>query len=128
MAMDAAHKRYGFRTLGFMGAYVGINVGAIFGAFDDARPPGAWLLALAVAAPVAGHMWATLALMRETDEFVSGVMARRFILAAGTAIALFTAWGFLESYADAPHAPGWMSYMLFWAAYSVVTPFIRTAR
>lgn len=128
MAMDAAHRRYAARTFGFMGAYVGINVGAIFGAFDDAKAPGAWLLALAVSAPVVGHIWATLALMRETDEFVSGVMARRFVIASGAAFSISTAWGFLETYADTPHAPGWLVYPLFWAAYSLVTPFVRTTR
>jgi putative oxidoreductase len=128
MAMDAAHKRYRLRTALFMGGYVAVNTAAIFGAFDDRRGPGAWLLGLVVAAPIVGHLWATLALMQEVDEFVRGVMARRFIIGAGAAIALFSAWGFLESYAHAPHAPGWIVYMLFWAAYCVATPFVRSTR
>lgn len=126
--MDDAHKRYVFRTLGFMGGYVGINTAAIFGAFDDIQQPGAWALALAVAAPVAGQIWATLALMRNTDEYMRALIAKRFILAAGVSMALFSAWGFGESYADAAHVPGWIIYPLFWGAYGVVSAFVRTSR
>lgn len=128
MSYDAASRRYALRTGAFMAGYVAINAAAIFGAFDDLRAPGSWLFALAVAAPVAGHIWATLALMRESDEFVRGLMAKRFILASGLAMAVFSAWGFLESYADAPHAPGWLVFALFWACYGLVTPFVRTTR
>ena len=124
----AAHRKYVIRTLAFMSGYVAVNVGAIFGAFDDIRSPvAAWVLALVVAAPVAGQIWATLSLMRESDEFVRGVTAKQFILAAGIAMALFSAWGFGESYADAPHAPGWLIYPLFWAVFGLVSPFIRTS-
>ena len=111
-----------------MAGYVAINGGAIAGAFDDIRGPGAWALGLAVAAPVAGQIWATLALMRDSDEFVRALTAKRFILASGLAMAIFSAWGFVESYAHAPHVPGWAVYPLFWAAFGVVSPFVRTSR
>lgn len=126
--MDISHRRYVARTLAFMGGYVVINSLAIAGAFDDLARPGAWVLALAVAAPVAGQIWATLALMQDSDEYVRALTAKRFILAAGLAIALFSAWGFLESYAHAPHVPGWMIYPLFWACFGVTSPFVRTTR
>jgi hypothetical protein len=126
--MDAAHRRYRFRTAAFMSGYVAVNVAAIAGAFDDRSAPGSYALALAVAAPIAGQIWATLALMRDTDEFVRALMAKRFIIASGAAMALFSAWGFLESYAFAPHIPGWMIYPLFWLAYGAVSPFVRTTR
>lgn len=123
-----AQRRYVIRTMAFMSGYVAINVAAIFGAFDDiVGQPAAWLLAAAVSAPVAGQIWATLALMRESDEFMRAVAAKQFILASGIAMALFCAWGFAESYADAPHAPGWMIYPLFWAVFGCVAPFIRTS-
>ena len=127
MFSDTAHRQYFFRTAGFMSGYIGINLAAIFGAFDDLQKPGAYLMAAAVAAPVAGQIWATLALMRDSDEFVRGLTAKRFIIAAGLAMALFTAWGFGETYADAPHVPGWMIYPLFWAMFGVVSPFVRTS-
>ena len=128
MAMDPAHRRYTLRTAAFMSGYVAINIAAIAGAFDDLRGPGAWLMGLAVAAPVAGQIWATIALMNEADEFVRALTGKRFIVASGLAMAILSAWGFLESYAHAPHAPGWMIYPLFWAMFGVASPLIRTSR
>lgn len=128
MNANLANRRYLVRTGLFMAGYVAINVAAIAGAFDDLTRPGAWVLGLAVAAPIAGQIWATLALMRDSDEFVRTLTAKRFIIASGLAMALFSAWGYLESYARAPHAPGWLVYVLFWAAFGVISPFIRSTR
>jgi len=125
---DPAHRRYLARTMAFMGGYVAVNVAAILGAFDDLEAPGTGALGLAVSAPVAGQMWATLALMNEADEFVRALTAKRFIVASGLSMALFSAWGFLESYAEAPHAPGWLIYPLFWGVFGLVSPFVRTTR
>lgn len=125
---DPAQRRYVLRTWAFMLPYVLFNLAAISGAFDGRSPPGSYLLGLAVAAPIAGHIWATLALMRDADEFVRALTAKRFIIASGIAMAAFSAWGFIESYADAPHAPGWFIYVLFWLAYGVTAPFVRTTR
>lgn len=128
MAMDIAHRRYVIRTVAFMTPYVLMNVAAMSGAFDGRTTPGSWLLGLAVAAPVAGQIWATLALMRDADEYVRALTAKRFILAAGSAIGVFTAWGFCEEYAKAPHVPGYMIYPLFWLCYGMISPFVRTTR
>ena len=124
----AAQARYIKRTVAFMGGYLAIMVAVIFGAFDDVQgTPAAWGLALAVTAPVAGQIWTTLAVMRESDEFVRAVMAKQFILAAGVVMALFTGWGFAESFADAPHAEGWLIYPMFWAALGVIAPFVKSS-
>jgi putative oxidoreductase len=124
-----AGRRYVFRTLGFMSGYVAVNVAAIFGAFDDIRSPvAAWALALTVSAPVVGQIWATLSMMRESDEYVRALIAKQFILAAGLAMAIASVWGFGESYADAPHQPAWLIYPLFWACYGVISPFVRSSR
>ena len=125
---SSAHKRYVVRTMAFMSGYVAVNVAAIFGAFDDIRSPvAAWALALTVSAPVIGQIWATLSLMRESDEFVRAVVAKQFILAAGLAMALASVWGFGESYADATHIPAWLIYPLFWACFGVIAPFVRSS-
>ncbi|WP_332639725.1 hypothetical protein [Brevundimonas sp.] len=125
---NTAQRRYVIRTLAFMGGYVAIMVAVIFGALDDIQgTPAAWGLALTVTAPIVGQIWATLAVMRDSDEFVRAVMAKQFILAAGISMALFTAWGFAESFADAPHAEGWLIYPLFWASLGVVAPFIKSS-
>lgn len=123
-----AQRKYVIRTLAFIGGYVAIMVAAIFGAFDEIQgTPAAWALALTVTAPIVGQIWTTLAVMRESDEFVRAVMAKQFILAAGISMALFTAWGFAESFADAPHAEGWLIYPLFWASLGVVAPFLKSS-
>lgn len=125
----AAGRKYVFRTMAFMSGYVAINVAAIFGAFDDiASTPAAWALALAVSAPVVGQIWATLSLMRDSDEFMRAVTAKQFIVASGLSMAAATVWGFGESYADAPHVPAWIIYPLFWACFGIVAPFIRSSR
>lgn len=124
----SAQRKYVIRTVAFMGGYAAIMVAVIFGAFDDIQgKPAAWLLAASVTAPVAGQIWTTLAVMRDSDEFVRAVMAKQFILAAGVAMALFTGWGFAESFADAPHAEGWLIYPLFWAALGLIAPFVKSS-
>ena len=70
----------------------------------------------------------TLALMRESDEFVRAMTAKQFIIATGVAMAIAVFWGFCETFANAPHLPAWLIYPLFWAAQGVVSPFIRSSR
>lgn len=124
----SAQKRYVVRTLAFMGGYCFIMVAIIFGAFDAVQDtPAAWLLALAVTAPICGQIWTTLTCMRESDEFVRAVMAKQFILSAGVAMALFTGWGFAETFANAPHAEGWWIYPLFWAVFGLTAPFLKSS-
>ncbi|MDB5420178.1 MAG: hypothetical protein JWR59_125 [Brevundimonas sp.] len=127
-ASTPPQKRYVVRTLAFMGGYSLIMVAVIFGAFDQIQhKPAAWLLALTVTAPICGQIWTTLAYMRESDEFMRAVMAKQFILSAGIAMALFTGWGFAESFANAPHAEGWLIYPLFWAVQGVTAPFLKSS-
>ena len=124
-----AGKRYVLRTAAFMGGYGAIMLAVMFGAFDDIRStPAAWILAAAVTAPIIGQIWATLSLMRESDEFVRAVLAKQFIVAAGLAMALFSGWGFAETFVGMPHAPGWFIYPLFWALFAVVAPFIKSSQ
>jgi len=124
-----AGRRYVLRTFGFMAAYVAICVAMMTTDLFDGvigRPVG-WALAAMVVAPVVGQIWATLALMRDSDEFVRMVTAKQFIIASGLAMAAATFWGFGESFAGAPHLPAWLIYPLFWAAFGLVSPFIRSS-
>lgn len=126
----SAHRRYVIRTMAFTAPYVAICVAMMTtDAFDDLMgKPAAWLLAAAVSAPVIGQIWATLALMRESDEFVRGVTAKRFIVASGLTLAAAAFWGFGESFAGAPHLQTWLIVPVFWAMFGVVSPFIKTSR
>ena len=97
-------------------------------AFDEIiGKPAGWGLAAAVSAPVVGQLWATLSLIRESDEFVRAVTAKQFIISAGLAMALATFWGFAETFAAAPHLPGWLVYAAFWGIFGCVTPFVRAS-
>ena len=40
---------------------------------------------------------------------------------------LFGDFGARQNFAGAPHLPAWLIYPLFWAAYGVVSPFIRAS-
>ena len=123
-----ADRKYVIRTMAFTIPYVAVNMAAIFGAFDEIiGKPAAWALAAVVAAPVLGWIWSILVLMRDSDEFMRAVLAKRFIVSAGIAMAIASFWGFGESYANAPHIPNWMIFPLFWGCFGVVTPFIRTS-
>ena len=123
--MTPAARRYTFRTLGFMLGYVGALVGVIGGALDSIGGVSGWLLAAAVSAPVAGQIWATLSFIRESDEFVAAVTAKRFILAAGLAMGLAVFWGFAERFAAAPHLEGWLVYVAFWALMGPMPLFVN---
>jgi len=121
-------KRYLVRTTLFLGGYVALNIAAITGAFDDRRPPGTFVFALAAAAPIVGHIWALLAYMRDADEFLGALMARRFVVATGVCVAVVTAWGLMEVYADVRQFPAVLLYPMLWASFGLVTPFIRSTR
>lgn len=126
--MTSAAKAYTFRTVFFMLGYVVALVLAVSGALDPIGGVSGWVLAAAVAAPVAGQIWATLAFIRDSDEFVAGVTARRFILAAGMTFALSVFWGFAEKFAEAPHVEGWWVYVVFWGLMGFMPVFIRSSR
>ena len=123
-----ADRKYVIRTMAFTIPYVAVNIAAIFGAFDEViGKPAAWALATVVAAPILGWIWSILVLMHDSDEFMRALLAKRFIVSAGMAMAIASFWGFGESYANAPHIPNWMIFPLFWACFALVTPFVKTS-
>ena len=126
--MTSAARAYTFRTVFFMLGYVVALVLAVGGALDAIGGVSGWVLAAAVAAPVAGQIWATLAFIRDSDEFVAGVTAKRFILAAGMTFALSVFWGFAEKFAEAPQIEVWWVYVVFCALMGFMPVFIRSSR
>lgn len=123
--MTPAAKRYSIRTTLFMLGYVAALFAAVGGALDAIGGVSGWVLAAAVSAPVAGQIWATLSFMRESDEFVAAVTAKRFIIAAGLAMGLAVFWGFAEMFARAPHLEGWWVYVAFWALMGPMPLFVK---
>ena len=123
--MTPAAKRYSIRTTLFMLGYVAALMLAVGGALDAIGGVSGWVLAAAVSAPVAGQIWATLSFIRESDEFVAAVTAKRFIIAAGLAMGLAVFWGFAETLARAPHLEGWWIYVAFWALMGSMPLFVK---
>lgn len=122
-------RSYLLHTAILMAIYVSIHLAAILGVFDGMLgQPAGWGVALLLALTVAGQIRATLRLMAQSDEYLRAIIAKCFILASGATLALWTAWGFGETYAAAPHLPGWLCYPFFWAAYALVAPFVRQSR
>ncbi|MCA1324771.1 hypothetical protein [Herbaspirillum sp. alder98] len=122
-------RRYVLRTVLFMAIYSLINIAAIFGVFDLwIGTPAGWMLALVVAMPIAGQIWALLRLIVDSDEYMRVLWAKRVILSAGIVMVVSTAWGFGESYAGAPSMRAWLIYPLFWTVSALVWPFIRSSR
>lgn len=90
--------------------------------------PYAYLIAALPAVPVAGMMLSVLRHMNSADEFVRALLAKRFVVAAGLTFVGCAFWGFLESFARAPHIELWLVFPAFWAAFALVTPFVKTTR
>lgn len=111
----------------FLGGYIAFNLAAITGAFEGARPPGTWGLALAVSAPAIGLIWAHLAWLRASDEFVRAIHAKRFIVATGISMAAASAWGFMEIHGNVRHLSPALFVPVFYTAYLLVSPFIRNS-
>jgi putative oxidoreductase len=128
MFTEAANRRYTIWTVVCWSVYAALISGAGTRAFDTLSQTGKAVFGIAIAAPIAAHVWATLVMIRQADEFARAMAAKSFILAWGICITLFSTWGFLESYADAPHAPGWLVYPLFWLVFFALAPFVRTTR
>lgn len=124
--MTPAAKAYSIRTALFMFGYAGALVLALGGALDAVGGVSGWVLAAAVSAPVAGQIWATLAFIRDSDEFVAALTAKRFIIAAGMTFALAVFWGFAEKLAGAPHIEGWWVYVVFWGLMGPMPLFVRS--
>lgn len=110
-----------------LGYVLAMGLVMVIGGDNGLTHAASWGLTFAVAAMVAAQIAALLVFIRDSDEFVRALTARRFILAAGGAMALVSAWGFAEQLAGVPHMPGWAVYPLFWGLFAVVTPFVRSS-
>jgi hypothetical protein len=92
-------------------------------------PPAAlWGLALVHAASVAGQFALAYRLIARQDEYIRGITAKRMLAAIGVTITLAVLSGVAGQFLGAPRVPLWLVYPLFWGAFGIVTPFIRTSR
>ncbi len=87
-----------------------------------------WAIALIATASVVAQFAAAYRLVCVQDEFVRGITAKRVIAAAGLTIAAAVLWGLAQQFLEMPTIPTWVVYPLFWGAFGLITPFIRTSR
>lgn len=119
-------RAYLIRSALWMGMYCAIHGLVIVGVFDAiVGTPTAWLLALAVAVPIAAQLRASLQWIQAADEYQRAQAIRSVVIACGLVLMLCTVWGFGESYAAAPHVPAWLVVPLFWLVWAVVTCIMR---
>lgn len=89
--------------------------------------PWNWVTAWTPAIPIAGIMWALLVFLRDSDEFVRALTAKRIVIAVAISQVLCTIWGFLEVYAGASHQEMYLVFPIFWLSFVAVTPFVRSS-
>lgn len=124
-----ASREYQWSTVGWFALYGVILLSVAF-AHDAGLLRGSLVYpaAIAPALPIAGFLWTVLRFMNRSDEYVRSVLAKTYVIAIHVTLFLCVAWGFLETYADAPHPPLYWTFMIFWVAVAVVGRFIRTSR
>lgn len=120
-------RRYVAGTILSMSVYVALIVMVSW--FPGLEGAPQWLViagALAPSLAICAQLWVVLRYLRESDEYVRMLLAKRFIVAALLAFGGATIYGFLETFAEAPHMPMWVIYPGFWGAFGLVSPFVRT--
>ncbi len=111
-----------------MALYVAALFGSIF-LIQSQHPTGPWLWFLAVlpALPIGGTIVVFLRYIDAVDEYVRGVVIKRFVAATGLTLFLCTAWGFLEDNAGLHHFSLYLVYPLFWMMFGLASAFYRKA-
>jgi hypothetical protein len=92
-------------------------------------PPFAtWAVIIVIAAATAAQFFVAYRLVAVQDEFVRGITIKCGIAAAGVTITVAVLWGLAQQFLLVPQVPMWLVYPLFWGAFGLVTPFIRSSR
>ena len=115
---SAAGRQYLRRFAPAMAAYVAAILGVTWWV-SHAPPTGPLLYGAAVlpALPLLAVIWAMgRYLVEETDEYQRARQVQSILWGAGITLAIATVWGFLESYANVPHAPAYYAFIVFCVA------------
>lgn len=91
------------------------------------KGPLLWFVAVLPALPIGGTIIVFLRYIDQVDEYVRGVVLKRFILATGLMLFLCTAWGFLEDNAGLHHVSLYLIYPLWWMLFGAVSAIFRKA-
>jgi hypothetical protein len=104
---DSAEWTYVRRVIPTMVVYMALIVAVPF-LIAWLRPagPALWLIAVLPAAPLSAVFWFYGRFFVELrDEYIRVLEIKKALIATGIVMMAATAWGFLESYAGAPHLP-----------------------
>jgi type III secretory pathway component EscT len=86
------------------------------------KPTGLLLYILAPlpSIPIAFNFLALLRYLKNCDEYIRNAITRVLVMAVGVTLFFTTFWGFLETFADAPHLMSNLVYAVFWFSYFVI--------
>lgn len=120
---DAQYRRGTFIS---MGLYV-ITLCAVVYLTDRGMVAGPLLYGLAAlpGLAIAGQIFVTLRYLKQADEYIRTLLAKRLIVASLGTFALISVWGFLETFANVAHLPGWSAYCLMWFLFGLSGLVIR---
>ena len=124
----SVNAKYTIGILAWMTLYVVILMGSI-SVIAHNHPTG-WLLyvlSIAPALPIGGTIVVFHRHLDKVDEYVRGVLTRRFVTATGLTLFLCTAWGFLENGANVHHFSLYLVYPLFWMCFGAASLVHRKA-
>ena len=120
-ARSPALRRYNTRILALSAVYAVCLFAAVY-AFKHQLIAGplAWVVALAPALPVIGF-FVTIGryLVEERDEYLRDQMVRQALIATGIAMAIATAWGFLENFGLVGHVYAYYAAVIWFAGLGI---------
>lgn len=123
---DARYRRGTFWAMGY---YALAICAVVYVADRDlVSGIGLYMLAAQPGAAIAIQIWVTLRYLREADEYVRTLLAKRLITACMATLGLMTVWGFLETFAAVAHLPGWGGYALMWLLFGLSGLFIKDTK
>jgi len=116
-----AARQYTRGTFATMAVYVLAIFAASF-AVRSGQVNGAAMIGLALLPGLAivGQIVVTLNYLRQADEDLKAVLARRLIIACMATLAIFTGWGFLETFAGFSGPAGWAAYCIMWGLFGLI--------
>jgi hypothetical protein len=86
-----------------------------------------WGVVLVAAGSVGAQFVAAYRLVAQQDEYIRGITIKRGIAALGLTITAAVLWGLAQQFLPVPRLPMWVVYPLFWGAFGLVTPLIRSS-
>lgn len=122
MNVKEASRRYHMAFIPAMVLFLGGSLGLVW-LDSNTGLPGEILVAL-TAVPIMALLsmfWIHWRYMQDIDEFLREIQIRGVMAGAAVALAVGTAWGYLEMYVDAPPISVFWINPLFWVAYAVAT-------